>query len=107
MGEPPFRRTGDGIVLFVRLTPRSSKEAVEGWEAAGAGPPHIRARVRAVPEKGLANAALVRLVAKWLGVAPGTVEVAAGATSRLKQLRISGDPESLALLLLARLSPEP
>ena len=37
-----------------------------------------------------ANAAVIRLVAKALGVPRGAVSVASGATSRQKRLRVEG-----------------
>jgi uncharacterized protein YggU (UPF0235/DUF167 family) len=52
--------------------------------------------VRAVPEKGAANAALEKLLAKALGLPASTVSVVAGGTSRLKTVRVPGDPASLA-----------
>lgn len=102
-----FRKERDGVTLFVRLTPKSAKDAVEGVEATEDGRAHLKARVRAVPEDGKANAALEKLLAKWLGIAARDVSIGAGATSRLKQVKISGDPETLALRLAAGLgSPE-
>lgn len=91
-----IRSRADGIDLFVRLTPKAAKDAVDGVETAADGRMHLKARVRAVPEKGAANAAVERLVAKALDVPSGSVSVVAGATARLKTLRILGDPEALA-----------
>jgi uncharacterized protein (TIGR00251 family) len=101
-----FRKERDGVTLFVRLTPKSAKDAVEGVEATDDGRAHLKARVRAVPEDGKANAALEKLLAKWLGIAVRDVSIGAGATSRLKQVKISGDPEALAMKLAALGSPE-
>jgi uncharacterized protein YggU (UPF0235/DUF167 family) len=91
----PFRPRSDGIDLFVRLTPKSAADMLEGIGVAADGTRHLKARVRAVPEKGAANAALEKLVAKTLGVPVSTVSVLAGGTSRLKTVRIAGDPASL------------
>lgn len=88
----PFRLRGDGVDLFVRLTPKSSSDALEGLAEAADGSVHLKARVRAVPEKGAANAALEKLLAKALG---RPVSIVAGGTSRLKTVRIAGDPASL------------
>jgi len=93
---PPFRERADGIDLFVRLTPRSSRDGIDGFGEAGDGSFHLIARVRAVPEKGAANHALERLVAEWLGVPRSRVAVVAGGTSRLKTVRIAGDAALLA-----------
>ena len=92
----PFRLRADGIDLFIRLTPKSSVDRLEGVETSADGRSHLKARVRAVPENGAANAALERLVAKTLGVPVSAVSVVAGGTSRLKTLRVAGDPALLA-----------
>ena len=91
-----FRDRDDGVDLFVRLTPKSSKDAVEGVETTADGRSHLAARVRAVPEKGAANAALEKLLARALDIPRNSASVVAGGTSRLKTVRVSGDPAELA-----------
>jgi len=86
----------DGIDLFVRLTPKSALDRLEGAETSADGRSHLKARVRAVPENGAANKTLEKLVAKALGVPASAVSVIAGGTSRLKTLRILGDPKVLS-----------
>lgn len=100
----PYRISGDGLLLSVRLTPKASRDAVDGIRA-HEGRMALTARVRAVPEKGKANAALQALIAKWLGVAKSHVSVVAGHTARLKVLQISGDGAALAAALDAKLEP--
>jgi uncharacterized protein YggU (UPF0235/DUF167 family) len=92
----PFRLRDGGVDLFVRLTPKAALDRLEGVETSADGRSHLKARVRAVPENGAANQALQRLVAKALGVPASAVSVVAGGTSRLKTLRISGEPRALA-----------
>ena len=55
----------------------------------------LKIRVRALPEDGAANAALVRLIAKSLRVPKSAVAIATGAQQRVKQVRVSGDPAEL------------
>ncbi|WP_183432048.1 DUF167 family protein [Mesorhizobium sp. RMAD-H1] len=100
-----FRTKEDGITVFVRLTPKAAKDAVEGVGEAADGRRHLIARVRAVPEDGKANKALEKLLAKVLGVAGSHVAVRSGATSRLKQVHITGDPQRLAGSLRSALYP--
>lgn len=95
MGEI-FRLRPDGIDLFVRLTPKAASDALYGVESSADGRCHLKARVRAVPEKGAANAALEKLVAKALAVPASSVVVVAGGAARLKTLRVTGDPAELA-----------
>lgn len=89
----------DGVTLRVRLTPKSSRDAIEGVERLADGSAVLKARVRAVPEGGKANTALAALLAKALGVARGAVALQAGQTSRLKTVRVSGDPAALTVRL--------
>ena len=86
-----YRTRPDGIDLVVRLTPKSSADAIEGVQAAADGAVHLAARVRAVPDKGAANAALERLLADRLDLPKRAVSVVAGSTSRLKTVRLTGD----------------
>jgi uncharacterized protein YggU (UPF0235/DUF167 family) len=94
--SPPFRLREDGIDLFVRLTPKAALDRIDGVEATDDGRSHLKARVRAVPENGAANAALQRLLARAIGIPASSVSVVAGHTSRLKTLRVLGDAATLA-----------
>ncbi len=76
-------------------------DAVEGVASSGGGLFHLKARVRAVPEKGAANTALEKLIARWLGVPKSTVSVVSGGTSRLKTVRVVGESTELAEKLAA------
>lgn len=55
----------------------------------------FKIQVTAPPEDGKANAAVVKLVAKKLGVAKSRVSVAVGATSRRKVLHVEGETGAL------------
>jgi uncharacterized protein len=72
--------------LRVRLTPRA--RGPDGLTGVREGV--VLARVSAPPVDGRANAALSRMVAKELGVAPTRVSVHRGHTARDKLLRIEG-----------------
>jgi uncharacterized protein YggU (UPF0235/DUF167 family) len=79
----------------VRLTPRGGRDAIEGVERRADGRVVLKARVRAAPFEGQANAALCRLLAETLDVAPRHVTVAGGATARVKRIQIAGEADSL------------
>ena len=98
----PWRAVADGVRLQVRLTPKAARDRIEG---VGEGPsgPVILARVRAVPEKGRANAALEALVAEWLGVPRSTVSVSSGGKSRVKSLLVSGETAEIIACVEAAL----
>ncbi|XSG83183.1 MAG: DUF167 family protein [Methyloligella sp. ZOD6] len=97
----PFRRDAEGLLLAVRLTPKSGRDQVEGIEEYD-GAPVLRARVRAVPEDGKANTALEKLIAKWIGLPNTNVSVEKGQTSRMKQVRLMGDAETLDVVVRSR-----
>jgi uncharacterized protein (TIGR00251 family) len=104
--KPPgltIRQNGTGVTVAVRLTPKSGRDEVVGVEDFG-GEAVLKARVRAVPEDGRANASLEKLIAKWLGLPPSSVRVAVGGKSRLKQIAIAGDPTTLSALVADRLA---
>lgn len=91
----PWAAVSGGVALAVRLTPKGGRDAIDGVEQLADGRAVLKARVRAAPSEGEANEALVRLIAKTLGVPPRDVTLAAGATSRVKRLTITGDPPTL------------
>lgn len=100
--ELPWKVTSDGLLLRVRLTPKASSEGIDGLENTAEGVA-VKARVRAVPSDGEANAALTRLIAKWLDLPKSRIALVAGNKSRIKSLAIIGEPEALARGLAARL----
>jgi uncharacterized protein (TIGR00251 family) len=97
----PWSAAADGLRLSVRLTPKSSRDGIDGIETLADGRSVLKVRVRAVPESGEANAALIRLLAKSLKLPGSSVSLESGATARLKLLRLSGDPDELAGKLAA------
>ncbi|MGI9408700.1 MAG: DUF167 family protein [Hyphomicrobiaceae bacterium] len=93
-----FSTTSDGITIRFRLTPRSARDRVDGVVETPAGPA-VQARVRALPENGAANTALISLSAKWLGVPKSSIALSAGAKARVKVLEITGDSSELTRLV--------
>lgn len=98
-----MRRTAAGVVLSVRLTPKSSRDEVVGLEDYG-GEWVLKARVRALPESGRANAALEALIARWLKLPASSVKVARGGKSRLKHIAIEGDADALSRAIRMRVA---
>jgi uncharacterized protein YggU (UPF0235/DUF167 family) len=94
-----WRIGADELSLVVRLTPRGGRDAIEGVECLADGQAVVKARVRAAAHDGEANAALVRLIARSLKVAPRQVSLAAGETARVKRLRVAGAGPALAAAL--------
>jgi len=71
--------------LQVRVTPRAKRNAIELDDDG-----RIRVRVTAVPERGKANAAVVALIAKTLGLSKRSIAVVRGHTSRDKLIAVDG-----------------
>jgi uncharacterized protein YggU (UPF0235/DUF167 family) len=85
----------DGFRLRVRLTPKAAADAIDGAGEDAAGAVHLKARVRAVPEKGAANAALEALLAKALGTSKSAIRVEKGSTGRVKIVAVRADQGAL------------
>ena len=68
--------------LALRVTPGARHEMLEIVDG------RLLAKVRAKPEDGKANAALIALVADALDLAPSRLRLLRGATSREKLLRL-------------------
>ncbi len=101
MSHLAWRPYDDGLRLSVRLTPKSSRDAIDGIETLSDGRAVLKIRVRAVPEAGEANEALRRLLAKSLKIPGSAVTLESGTTARLKVLRIAGEPADLEARLMA------
>jgi uncharacterized protein (TIGR00251 family) len=91
----PWAAVAGGVALSVRLTPKGGRDGIDGIARMADGRSVLKARVRAAPSEGEANEALIRLIAKALGVPPRDVALAAGATTRVKRLTIAGDSPTL------------
>lgn len=76
--------------LAIRLTPGASADRIDGWDVDADGRPVLKVRVRARPVEGEANEALIRLLAKAMGMPRSTVSLARGGQSRLKMLEVVG-----------------
>jgi uncharacterized protein YggU (UPF0235/DUF167 family) len=78
----------DRIRFAVRLTPKTGRDAVAGWDRGPDGQVFLKARVSAAPENGKANDALVRLIAKKLRIGSSRVQIVSGATARTKIIEV-------------------
>jgi uncharacterized protein len=95
----PWRPIAGGVQVALQVTPRGGRDAVDGIETLSDGRSVLKLRVRAVADGGEANRAVTELLAKSLGVPKAAVQLMSGATSRLKQVAISGDPAALDMAL--------
>ncbi len=91
----PWTLRGETLFLSVRLTPKSARDEIGGVDRLADGRVVLKVRVRALPQDGEANAALLRLIAKSLRIPAASVKLEAGAAGRLKTLALTGDPDVL------------
>ena len=75
----------ESTLLTLRVAPKSSQDAVVGWHGGA-----LKIKVRAAPENGRANAAVIKLLSAALGVPQKSVVIESGETSRHKCVRIHG-----------------
>lgn len=81
-----YRADGDAAVfLQVHVQPGAGRSAVVGRHGTS-----LKVRVAAPPEGGRANEATAALLAETFGVAPASVELVGGTTSRSKRFRLAG-----------------
>jgi uncharacterized protein (TIGR00251 family) len=99
VSRAPWVPQPDGVIVTVRLTPKGGRDSIDGIETLPDGRAVLKARVRAIPSEGEANAALGRTLAKALGVPPRNVAIVGGATSRIKRVKILGDGAMLGTAL--------
>lgn len=78
--------------ISVRVTPRASRDAIDGIGEAGV----LRVRVTAAPANGAANKAVTKLLAKTLGLAPRDVVLVSGASSRTKVFEVPLNADDLS-----------
>ena len=102
----PWRYSTGGISVALRVTPRGGRDDIDGVETLANGRSVVKVRVRAVAEGGEANRAVTELLAKALRVPKAKVRLLSGATSRMKQIAIDGDPAKLGEALRVLISKD-
>jgi uncharacterized protein (TIGR00251 family) len=83
--ELDLRETDGGVLLPVQAQPQAGRNAFVGVHGG-----RLKVAVTQAPEKGKANAALVKLLAQSLGVSKSRVTLTAGETSAQKTFHIAG-----------------
>lgn len=75
----------DSTQLLLRVAPKSAQDCLVGWHGEA-----LKVKVRAAPEDGRANAAVIKLLADALGLPQKAIALESGVTSRNKRIRIDG-----------------
>lgn len=73
------------MILRVKVVPKSSRDRIAGWVG-----DRLKVAVTAPPERGRANEAVARLLAKSLGIAGSRVRIVSGQRGPLKEVEIQG-----------------
>jgi len=84
MDLPECIETDNGVLLSITARPKSSRNAITGVHAN-----RLKIAITEAPEKGKANTAIVKLLARALGIARRQIQLHSGATSTRKQFLIT------------------
>lgn len=95
----PLVPDGDACILALHVTPRASRNAVEGVERDAEGRPWLRVRVTTAPEDGKANKAVITLLSKHWKIPASCFTLASGETARYKRIRVAAPYHEIAACL--------
>jgi uncharacterized protein (TIGR00251 family) len=84
-----IQTVADGVIIDVRVVPRSGRSNVAGTRAGA-----LLVRLTAPPVEGAANAELVGVIADTLGVPKRSVTIVAGEHARRKRVKVAGVTEA-------------
>ena len=84
-GSSPVTDGADGALIFCRVVPSASKNAVAEFGAS-----EVRVRIAAPPVDGKANVELTRFLAKLLGLPKSSVRILKGESAKNKKVAVLG-----------------
>lgn len=76
--------------LRIKVIPKSNRTEVAEVMIDAEGVETIKIRIKAAPEKGKANAELLKFLAKTLKISKDQISIISGKTEQLKLLKING-----------------
>ena len=91
----------DGVRLALRLTPRASRNGLDGVVVGADGRAALQIRLTAPPVEGAANTALIAYLAEALKLRKGDIVIVSGDTSRQKLVQLRGDGAEISARLAA------
>ncbi|NQV21884.1 MAG: DUF167 domain-containing protein [Rhodospirillales bacterium] len=97
MNNPPspFTASKHGVRVAVRVIPKASRVGIDGVATGADGTAYLKVRVTMAPDKGKANTAVLKLLAKSWGFPLRDIAVVAGSAARNKVLEVEGPPAVL------------
>lgn len=81
----PYKKTKDGILLKIKVEPRSSMAGIQGVSGNT-----LKVKLTSAPVDGAANRQLIEILAKKTGVRKSSIEIVRGDTSKNKVVLIRG-----------------
>ena len=100
----PWRRVAGGLEIALRVTPKSRMDQVTGLHGASDAALSLALKVRALPDKGAANKAVIDLLAGVLGVPKSGISLLSGSTKQNKTVLVRGEPQQIEGSLTCLLS---
>ena len=82
-------------IIAIRVTPRSARPGIGGWRSGRDGREELEVRVSSVPADGEANAAVIKLLSRELGIPKSAIAIVGGETSRHKRISLPIDEAEL------------
>jgi uncharacterized protein (TIGR00251 family) len=99
LAETPFKVVPEGLEVQICVIPNASRVSIGDVVADAQGNGALKLAVTAVPEKGKANTAVIKLLAKSWRLRKTDCQVIRGQTERYKTLFILGDGKNLKATL--------
>jgi len=93
--------TPEAIAISVRVQCKSSRSKVVGIQGR-----YLKVKVNSPPIEGRANRECLHVLARWLGVRSSQLAIIRGQSSRLKVVKVAGNPVELKEKLRARITPQ-
>jgi uncharacterized protein (TIGR00251 family) len=100
----PLRPGRGGLLLAVRVTPKSSRDEVGDLHVAADGAVSLAVKVTAVPDKGRANKAVIETLAKACRMPKSAFALVSGETERNKTILVTGNPAELEALIARKVN---
>ena len=95
----------DGVEIHIRATPNAKVEKIDGVETRDDGNQYLKVKIRAIPEDGAANDAIIKIIAKALKIPKSDIELKNGQKGRTKCLLVKNknlDIEAIIKALLPK-----
>lgn len=93
----------DGVEIHIRATPNAKVEKIDGIESRDDGNQYLKVKIRAIPEDGAANDAIIKIIAKTLKIPKSDIELKAGQKGRTKCLLVKNENLDIEAIIKALL----